>query len=847
MTQEQSQPTLPASDQPPPAAQFQFRFERFSAFVEEFTSTISLEGMFLKTREPRPVGTVVAFDIRLADGFQLIHGQGEVEWMRPDGLETDQPAGMGIRFQTLSDKGRELILKILEEHLKAGGQPFEVSDIPPGAAVNAPPQGSGERIGGVEFDAPWGAQLPDVPAEFLEEGDAESPADDVFALPEEQAADASAPDVFDMPVDDAFVEDDGAAFELEEVPEFEALDEEASFEGGVSLGDDGGFGQQQSLPGLEQLPAVGVAAPANADAADWDIQPVHDFDEESTLLGAEDDEPTLMGSDEPTLMSLRSAEPEASAEEASAEEPALAEVAPTPTEVLPLSADLPAQEDGSEMAGGLGFAEAVPENPFAAETFPEAPGFGEGDVSTPEHGVGEESGGEAAGWEAPEPVPSFVTPSPAAEADPFATDAVATTGFAPDSLATDSFETDSLATDSFETDSLATDSFETDSLAADISSQESGFEVEGGPAVGMGDSFLDPPGFTGESFASDPLPPATGTEPLPADDRFSSEFLPAESASASLAPTTFARESFDETVPEDHAPPASGVVEGGLVGPFQFEDYDLDGGAKGKERGVGFARFRKPLLALAAVALLAVIAVLARGPLFDLLGLGESEPVAMDTGGPPPMAGPPAASPSPSPSQDGAQQGGEETSLEDEGAPVAGLVENSGLEEADLGGETVLQEDAEISSEAADLPPPILPIPPPPTAAEPLERASAMAPSALAPSASTGTAREVLDISTQEARGGTLVVLTLDGEIGPGLARVDPIHWDAMKANLILGGIVESYHPATILVNSPVLEKIRFGVHPNEVWLVFDFAADQVQLDSLRIQGRSIEVLVRRR
>lgn len=164
-----------------PEAQFQLRFERFSLFVEEFASRISLGGMFLKSREPRPVSTVISFDIKLADGFRLIQGTGEVVWMRPDGHGPDYPAGMGVRFHSLDDKGRGLVLKLLEEHLKTGGEPFDIDERPLGAIDDAeeaqaavaaafpPLPGAEGEQGGLDFDAPWGEKLPELPQEILDE------------------------------------------------------------------------------------------------------------------------------------------------------------------------------------------------------------------------------------------------------------------------------------------------------------------------------------------------------------------------------------------------------------------------------------------------------------------------------------------------------------------------------------------------------------------------------------------------------------------------------------------------------------------------------------------------------
>src|SRR4029450_12044021 len=58
----------------------QFKFDRFSGFISEYSANISPGGMFLRTSTPRPPGTVLELEFRLGDGFELIKGRGEVRW-----------------------------------------------------------------------------------------------------------------------------------------------------------------------------------------------------------------------------------------------------------------------------------------------------------------------------------------------------------------------------------------------------------------------------------------------------------------------------------------------------------------------------------------------------------------------------------------------------------------------------------------------------------------------------------------------------------------------------------------------------------------------------------------------
>ena len=190
----------PSSDLRNAESRVTLRFERFASFVEEYSSNISLGGVFIKTHKARPVGTDIHFEFKLVDGFRLLHGQGQVVWVRlKDGGES-APAGMGVRFTAIDDSGRQLVLKLLEEQVKSGGAPFEVETVPADADSAPPSAGAADSLalpdlseeptlighvpavelpdseapvvanaGGPGFDAPWGSDLPSIPNDLLDE------------------------------------------------------------------------------------------------------------------------------------------------------------------------------------------------------------------------------------------------------------------------------------------------------------------------------------------------------------------------------------------------------------------------------------------------------------------------------------------------------------------------------------------------------------------------------------------------------------------------------------------------------------------------------------------------------
>ncbi|HEX6901095.1 MAG TPA: TIGR02266 family protein [Thermoanaerobaculia bacterium] len=109
----------------------QFKFDRFSGFISEYSANISPGGMFIRTRAPQPPGTVLDLEFRLGDGFELIKGRAEVVWVRAEDEGSMRPAGMGLRFQELAPGSKELIYRIVDEHIAQGGTPFDVTKRPP--------------------------------------------------------------------------------------------------------------------------------------------------------------------------------------------------------------------------------------------------------------------------------------------------------------------------------------------------------------------------------------------------------------------------------------------------------------------------------------------------------------------------------------------------------------------------------------------------------------------------------------------------------------------------------------------------------------------------------------------
>jgi uncharacterized protein (TIGR02266 family) len=85
-------------------------FESFDAFIQEYVTNISKDGVFIKSQTPLPVGTKVSLRFTvIMDDIETIEGLGEVVRVEKD------PPGMGVVFRELSSYSKDLIAKLLTQ------------------------------------------------------------------------------------------------------------------------------------------------------------------------------------------------------------------------------------------------------------------------------------------------------------------------------------------------------------------------------------------------------------------------------------------------------------------------------------------------------------------------------------------------------------------------------------------------------------------------------------------------------------------------------------------------------------------------------------------------------------
>jgi uncharacterized protein (TIGR02266 family) len=90
-------------------------------FIENHAHDVSRGGIFIKTANPFPPGTLLKFEIRLASDQAVIAGVGRIVWKRDAGASNgEHPAGMGVKFIKIDDPSKVVIDRLVNTRSDAG-------------------------------------------------------------------------------------------------------------------------------------------------------------------------------------------------------------------------------------------------------------------------------------------------------------------------------------------------------------------------------------------------------------------------------------------------------------------------------------------------------------------------------------------------------------------------------------------------------------------------------------------------------------------------------------------------------------------------------------------------------
>ncbi|MFZ5472165.1 MAG: TIGR02266 family protein [Myxococcota bacterium] len=108
-----------------------------TTFAEEFATNLSEGGMFIRSRQPQPVGTLVKFEVQIAGGERVMQGLAVVRWVR-NVNDPLGPPGMGLQFEKLDEFTQALVEQMLKPKAKKSAPP-PAPPIAPAIAPVVPP------------------------------------------------------------------------------------------------------------------------------------------------------------------------------------------------------------------------------------------------------------------------------------------------------------------------------------------------------------------------------------------------------------------------------------------------------------------------------------------------------------------------------------------------------------------------------------------------------------------------------------------------------------------------------------------------------------------------------------
>ncbi len=97
-------------------------YQTLDQFFHDYATNISLGGVFIRSRNPLPVGTKLRVAFSLPGLTDMVETVGEVAHVL-DERSREGYAGMGIRFQDLDPLSKRVVDQLIEDQVaKEGGQ-----------------------------------------------------------------------------------------------------------------------------------------------------------------------------------------------------------------------------------------------------------------------------------------------------------------------------------------------------------------------------------------------------------------------------------------------------------------------------------------------------------------------------------------------------------------------------------------------------------------------------------------------------------------------------------------------------------------------------------------------------
>jgi uncharacterized protein (TIGR02266 family) len=101
------------------------RYPDLDTFVDKFAPNVTRGGIFLASRDPKPVGEKVRFEVMLREGPPVLVGEGRVTWVKEfNPAEPHRPYGMGVQFTAVDKASRPVLDRLLKQRDQSGARPL---------------------------------------------------------------------------------------------------------------------------------------------------------------------------------------------------------------------------------------------------------------------------------------------------------------------------------------------------------------------------------------------------------------------------------------------------------------------------------------------------------------------------------------------------------------------------------------------------------------------------------------------------------------------------------------------------------------------------------------------------
>ncbi len=96
------------------------KYPDLETLVDRFAPNVTRGGIFLASRDPRPVGSLIRFEVSLLSGTVALSGEGKVTWVKPfDPATPTRPHGMGVSFTLIDPDSREMFRQLIDRRERA--------------------------------------------------------------------------------------------------------------------------------------------------------------------------------------------------------------------------------------------------------------------------------------------------------------------------------------------------------------------------------------------------------------------------------------------------------------------------------------------------------------------------------------------------------------------------------------------------------------------------------------------------------------------------------------------------------------------------------------------------------